>query len=278
MNEQENSTVDGLRVRGSGAWAEEKLYYLRRYLDIFSQGMKNKWGGRLYYVDLFAGPGRCQVRGTEKEFDGSPLIALTDFDFAKYYFFESDPACFHALDMRTKARAPDKLEQLQIFQGDCSDAIEDASLPSEGLGVAFIDPTGISQIPFETVRKLTAGRKIDLIINFPEGMGIRMNLHQYTQTDTNALSRFMGSDRWKTRYDSSLTSFDQVCSQIAKEYLANLGALGYLAVDSDWIPVRSDKNALLYYLLFASKNPRGNDFWRKIKQIGPYGQRELSWG
>jgi hypothetical protein len=32
---------------------------------------------------------------------------------------------------------------------------------------------------------------------------------------------------------------------------------------------------LLYYLLFASKNPRGNDFWRKIKRIGPHGQREL---
>lgn len=110
MNEQEISTVDGLPVRSSGAWAEEKLYYLRRYLDIFSNGMKNKWGGRMYYVDLFAGSGRCRVRGTKKEFDGSPLIALTDFDFAKYYFFESEPACFHALDARAKARAPNKIE------------------------------------------------------------------------------------------------------------------------------------------------------------------------
>src|SRR5690348_5460979 len=33
----------------------------------------------MYYVDLFAGPGRCRIRGTEKELDGSPLIALTDF-------------------------------------------------------------------------------------------------------------------------------------------------------------------------------------------------------
>jgi len=42
MNEQEVSAADGLPVRGSRSWAEEKLYYLRRYLDIFSNGMKNK--------------------------------------------------------------------------------------------------------------------------------------------------------------------------------------------------------------------------------------------
>jgi three-Cys-motif partner protein len=275
MNEQEISSADGLPVRSSGSWAEEKLYYLRRYLDIFSNGMKNKWGGRLYYVDLFAGPGRCRVRGSEKEFDGSPLIALTDFDFAKYYFFESALACFHALDARAKARAPNRLEQLQIIPGDCNETIEKANLPSEGLGVAFIDPTGISQVPFETIRKLTTDRKIDLIINFPEGMGIRMNLHQYTDTETNALSLFMGSERWKTRYQQSLTSFDQVCSEIAKEYLANLESLGYRSLDSDWIPVRTDQNALIYYLMFASKHPRGNDFWHRITRINLHGQREL---
>ena len=85
----------------------------------------------------------------------------------------------------------------------------------------------------------------------------------------------MGSARWRERYGQSLTSFDQVCAEIAKEYLDNLRSLGYLAVDSDWIPVRTDKNRLLYYLLFASKNPRGNDFWRKIKRIGPHGERGL---
>jgi three-Cys-motif partner protein len=159
--------------------------------------------------------------------------------------------------------------------GDCNETIEQANLPTTGLGLAFIDPTGISQISFDTVRKLTIGRQIDLIINFPEGMGIRMNLHQYTQTDESALTRFMGSARWKERYGQSLTSFDQVCAEIAKEYLDNLRSLGYLAVDSDWIPVRTGQNTLLYYLLFASKNPRGNDFWRKIKRIGPHGERDL---
>lgn len=275
MNEKEISANDGLPVRSSGAWVEEKLYYLRRYLSIFSVGMKNKWRGRLYYVDLFAGPGVCRIRRSEKEVDGSPLIALTEFDFAKYYFFEAESSCFQALAIRAEKRTPDKSGKVSMLLGDCNDTIQEAQFPSQGLGVAFIDPTGISQISFETMRKLSAGRQIDLIINFPEGMGIRMNLHQYTQTEKNALSRFMGSERWRALYQQSLSSYDQVCSEIAKEYLANLGELGYCAVDSDWIPVKTDQNVLLYYLLFASKNPRGNDFWRKISRIGPHGQRGL---
>jgi hypothetical protein len=46
-------------------------------------------------------------------------------------------------------------------------------------------------------------------------------------------------------------------------------------VDGEQIPVKADKNVLLYYLLFASKHPRGNDYWRKISLIGPHGQRKL---
>ena len=276
MPEQNLLGNDGLPVRDSGIWVKQKLYYLGRYLKIFSVGMKNKWSGRLYYVDLFAGPGRCRIRATQEEIDGSPLVALLGFNFAEYFFFEADHAYFEALDTRAKKRAPDKYENVRMIPGDCNDTIERAGLPSEGLGLAFIDSTGISQISFETLRRLTAGRQIDLIINFPEGMGIRMNLHQYTQTETNALTCFMGSARWKERYQQSLTSFDQVCTEIAEEYLDNLGSLGYLAVDSDWIPVRTDQNTLLYYLLFASKNPRGNEFWRKIALIGPHGQRRLA--
>jgi three-Cys-motif partner protein len=275
MSEQGLFGKDGLAVRDSGSWAKEKLYYLGRYLKIFSVGMKNKWPGKLYYVDLFAGPGRCRIRGTEEEIDASPLVALLGFDFAKYFFFEEDRPCFDALETRGRKRAPDRWERVKTIPGDCNETIEQADLPSEGLGIAFIDPTGISQVSFDTIQRLTSGRQIDLIINFPEGMGIRMNLFQYTQTETNALDRFMGSARWKERFRESLTSFDQACTAIAQEYLTNLRSLGYLAVDSDWIPVKTGQNTLLYYLLFASKNPRGNDFWRKIKRIGPHGQREL---
>jgi three-Cys-motif partner protein len=73
---------DGLPIRDSGIWAKEKLHYLEDYLNIFFFGMRKKWPGKLYYIDLFSGPGLCRIRETGEELDGSPLIALR-FDFEK---------------------------------------------------------------------------------------------------------------------------------------------------------------------------------------------------
>jgi three-Cys-motif partner protein len=262
---------DGLPVRNSGIWAKEKLYYLERYLDIFSVGMHQKWMGKLYYVDLFAGPGRCLIPETE-EFDGSPLIALK-FNFTKYFFIEADASSWKALSTRIKTRAPEK--DVVLIHGDCNKTIDEIKPTPGSLGLAFIDPTGISPIAFETIRKLTKNRKIDLIINFHEGMGVRMNIHQYTQKEQSALKTFLGSDRSIKKFSTAPSSIDQVCREITAEYRDNLRDIDYQVVDGDQIPIKTDKNALLYYLLFASKDPRGNDFWRKIGLINPHGQRKL---
>jgi three-Cys-motif partner protein len=168
MKVSEAEGDDGLPVRASGIWAKEKLYYLEHYLDIFSVGMHKKWHGKLYYIDLFAGPGRCLVRETKEEVDGSPLIALK-FDFAKYFFVETDSANYTALSARVKTRSPQK--DVVIIPGDCNEEIGKIKPAVGSLGLAFIDPTGISSIAFDTIRVLTQSRQMDLIINFPRRHG-----------------------------------------------------------------------------------------------------------
>jgi hypothetical protein len=44
---------DGELVLKAGLWAIGKLYYIRRYCDIFNAAMKDKWPTRVY-IDLFA--------------------------------------------------------------------------------------------------------------------------------------------------------------------------------------------------------------------------------
>jgi len=271
-----NETIygkDGLAVRDSGEWIQSKFHYLSRYLKTFTVSMKGKWD--LYYVDLFAGPGRCKIRESHEELDGSPLIALLANDFDKYYFFEADPECYEALTQRIKKYAPEKAEKVQLIFGDCNTGIDQIKPLPNGLGVAFIDPTGLSPIAFETIRRLSVGRKIDLIINFHDGMGIRMNIHQYTKSKETALDVFMGSNRWRQRFEQKLMSFEDICHAIVNEYIENLGKLGYLAFDDEMVSITTKQNVLLYYLLFASKHPRGNDLWRKIGVIDPHGQRKL---
>jgi three-Cys-motif partner protein len=272
MAEGDTVGSDDLTARDSGVWAKEKLYYLEHYLDIFSVGMKKKWAEKLYYVDLFAGPGKCRIRETKEEMDGSPLIALK-FNFAEYFFFESDTTCYHALAERVKRRAPNKV--VKLIPGDCNSEINLVEPAPSSLGLAFVDPTGVSALAFETLRRLTLNRKIDLIINFHEGMGIRMNIHQHTKKEGGALDSFVGSARWRQKFMSAPSSIDDVCREITNEFQENLRGLGYRMVDRDHMPVRTDQNTLLYYLVFASKHPRGNEFWRKITLISPYGQRKF---
>ncbi len=272
MHEQNLLGSDGLPARESGNWTKEKLYYLEHYLDIFSVGMKRKWAGKIYYVDLFAGPGKCRIRETREEIDGSPLIALK-FGFVKYFFFESNTECQMALTARVKARAPEK--DVQIIPGDCNEKVDQIELPAASLGLAFIGPTGVSPLAFETIRRLAVNRKIDLIINFHEGMGIRMNIHQHTKKEGGALDSFVGSARWRQKFLNAPSSIDEVCREITNEFQDNLRGLDYRMIDRDHIPVRTDQNSLLYYLIFASKHPRGNEFWRKITLINPYGQRRF---
>jgi three-Cys-motif partner protein len=97
--------TDMLPARCVGIWSDDKLFYLKRYADIFAKGMKNKWPNRVY-LDPFAGPGRCRVRPTGEFVDGSPALALK-LPFTHYHFGDLSPNVTAALDTRVKKTALD---------------------------------------------------------------------------------------------------------------------------------------------------------------------------
>jgi len=85
------STADGLRTMPVGPWAEKKYSHIKLYIELFSTGMKKIWQYRVY-VDLFSGPGKVQVRNTEKILLGSPLLALGIRDkFSHHVFCDQNP-------------------------------------------------------------------------------------------------------------------------------------------------------------------------------------------
>lgn len=92
------SEEDGLPVRCVGGWSRNKHYYIERYIDIFHSGMGKKFP-TINYIDLFAGPGKCRVKGTRELADGSPLIAAR-FGFSGYYLVDMNPDVIAALQKR----------------------------------------------------------------------------------------------------------------------------------------------------------------------------------
>jgi len=263
---------DGLPGRATGPWVFDKKHYFERYLDIFSRGVRRKWAGKLSYVDLFSGPGRSVIRNTNEEVQGSPFLSL-NYDFARYVFVDV-PDVLASLEGRLSGHP--KRTQITLVPGDCNKVIPEIlkALPTDHLTLAFIDPTGL-QITFNTIQRLVHNRRVDLLMTIQLGMGIRMNLPQYIQTEGNALTEFLGNSDW--RLDCEIGgSWSQVARRILDRYMKQIKALDYLTVRDREIEIRTDEgNLLLYFMVLASRHPRGGDFWRKATQIGPSGQRVL---
>lgn len=107
------------------------------------------------------------------------------------------------------------------------------------------------------------------------GMGIRLNLPQFIQTAGAALTDWLGNSDWRKDCDAG-GSPSQITRRIVNRYLGQIRDLGYGTVEDRETEVRTDEtNLLLYFMVLASRHPRGEDFWRKATEIGPSGQRRL---
>lgn len=272
MTENPISLSDGLPARSTGPWVYDKKHYFERYLSIFSRGIGPKWAGKTCYVDLFAGPGRSIVRGSQEEVKGSPFVAL-DYEFSRYVFVDI-PEILVTVAKRLASHP--KRSQVALVPGDCNSVIQEVlkQLPAGHLTLAFIDPTGL-QIKFNTIQRLVHNRSVDLLMTIQLGMGIRLNLPQFTQSEGAALTEWLGNSDWRKDRDEG-GSWSQITRRIVGRYLAQIRQLGYGTVQDREIEVRTDEtNLLLYFMVLASRHPRGEDFWRKATQIGPSGQRRL---
>jgi len=276
---------DGLPMREAWAWAKEKLDYLKRYIDVFETSMRQKWPIR-YYVDLLAGPGKNIDRDSGAIMLGSPLIALTTtYPLTGYFFTDVSDENTKALLQRCAA-APHS-QQVDIRTGDCNDLVNDtvAHIKQDdwrSLNLAFLDPTGM-ELQWETVVKLATVRRMDLIINYPQG-GLNRSMPQAFETEgQTSVDDFFGDRAWRKIYRDWLSQGKPpgLHRQLIDFYKARLQNLDYeevLRADQigDEPLIRSvRRRAPLYRLLFASKDRLGHDFWHKVTRRDVYGQRRF---
>lgn len=100
---QTHKSEDGLSLHCCGSWSKDKIDHFEYYAEMFSTGMKNKWNGRLYYVDLFSGPGKCIARENLEEFDGTCMRAVNIKDkFNHYFLVDTNSLCIKDLKQRLK--------------------------------------------------------------------------------------------------------------------------------------------------------------------------------
>lgn len=270
---------DGLPVREVGAWSKNKHYFLERYIDAFTTSMKDKprWSG-LGYVDLFAGPGMCRIRNSREQIDGSPLIALNapreSKSFNAFFFADKSPDALNAIEKRFTARSAHA--KPHVYVGDCNETIDKIvkDMDRHALYLAFIDPTGLD-VHFDTIRKLTSMRRVDLIISIMDRLDLVRNIraYYYPRKSLN-LDTFLGEGvDWRQEFDS-LPNQDakHVTDLFLDLYRRQLRAIGY---EHFGLPKRIAGAVPFYLLFFASRHKLGAELWDNISATEPNGQRPL---
>jgi len=247
---------DGELAIKVGPWAKEKLIYIKGLCDIFNVGMKNLWPTRAY-VDLFAGPGTCVVEKTGEEIPGSPIIALScKTPFTHYFFNDIKPELTWALESRVASCSSANVE---FLSEDCNSAVDVllTKLPPDSLDFCFIDPLNW-EINFNSIRKLTQNRKMDLAITFHIG-----SIKRTAGNPPQELIDFFPDLNWKQEYEKVRAKGKSTGRVLLDAYEGGLRNIGYGEI-RDYVLEKNQKGVPLYHLIFASKHPRGADFWEKI--------------
>jgi three-Cys-motif partner protein len=262
------SVTDGLVVRKSGEWAKRKHHFLKNYCGITTKSMRKKF--RLVYLDVMAGPGLCKIEETHEEFPGSPLVAL-DYDFAEYIFIEDDPESASALKQRV-AQHP-KASKVKIIPKNWINVVESRRLRFDGstLIVAFVDPTGISQVPLSALKRLAASPRIDLLVTIQYRLGIVWNAPQYLKAKNNqtALDNFLGDQSWRAWENKEAGEF----GRLAVEYFCDKFQKEERFIGTRHVSI-PESNPLYRFTLF-SRHPCAEDFWLKVLKTDEKGQRNL---
>jgi len=252
---------DGLSLRCTGSWSKEKIGLFKYYAEMFVTGMKNKWEKR-YYIDLFAGPGKCIIREDLGEIDSSCLEIINLKDkFTKYFLVDKSLSCIKDLKKRVGddksavfLNEDSNLEIKKIIQ----------TIPENSLSLAIIDPDSL-QFHFDNYTELSKCR-VDLIVTYPIGPIERAISSVYKQRlKSDILDKF--HPEWEKIISKKGwgNSKKENIRDLIKDYIKKIEKLGYFS--SNLIqPFKNQKNTTLYYLFAFSKSEKGISFWRKATQ------------
>jgi three-Cys-motif partner protein len=263
---------DRLPISEIGAWGEEKYRHVQLYASLFAKSMRGKWDA-LVYLDLFAGSGRSQIRGTGRLIHASPLLILGMPEaYDRYIFCEQDTSYADALEARCRRDFAQR--NVKVLTGNANALVETviSEMPLPGrnykvLGFCFLDPYQLQNLHFSTIRMLSQ-RFMDFLVLIPSSMDANRNEQNYLKPRNNTLENFVGNPDWRARWKKEKVSGKSFEHFVVEEFGRSMQTLGYIDPGlSEAIMIRSDdKNLPLYRLALYSKHRLGSKFWKETKK------------
>jgi three-Cys-motif partner protein len=252
-----------------GSWTEIKLEIIRKYAATYSRILNSQEYIRHYsYIDAFAGSGYHRSKVTRDLVEGSPRVALSiEPPFSEYVFIDLD---------RVKVRTLRELEAshrglVRVHEGDCNSILVDEVLPAVRFdtyrrALCLLDPYGL-HLHWDVVR--TAGKlgTVEIFLNFPT-MDMNRNVLKRARAKVAPeqearMTAFWGNEGWRdAAYRKELDLFGEVEEKETNEavvsaYCERLKSVAGFEYVAPPLPMRNSRNAVVYYLVFASPNRTG---------------------
>ncbi len=262
-----------------GAWTERKLSVVRRYLEMYSQALKNQSFQRVY-IDAFAGTGDR----IDKRRETLPLLDLPEFEAvvkgsARLALEVEPPFHRYVLVERVTRRASELAalkaeypnQEIEIVNADANVAIADLCKATSWRGtrgVVFLDPYGL-QVTWDTLVVIARTKALDVWILFPAGMGLNRLLTKSGDIPLEwqeTLDRSLGTKDWRSAFyrsedeadlfegSRSKTVKDADPIKLEKFYLDRLRTI-FPTVMNKCIRLTNSKDQTMYLLCFACANP-----------------------
>lgn len=265
---------DGLIIPEVGAWGKEKYRLVTLYADMFASSMKDKWECRVY-LDLFSGAGLSRIEGTREIVAASPLLALDiENRFDRYIFCEENREKFSALKDRCGKFFP--TADIRFVEGDANIVVDQIikEMPQykkgfRVLSFCFVDPYKVSNLNFETIKKLSKNF-MDFLVLIPTHMDAHRNVGPYLQPGNKKVDNFLGSSGWRDEWSIAEKRGERFSNFFADCFGNSMSRLGFIYSGiAETVLIRSvDKNLPLYRLAFFSKNQLAYKLWKEAKKYG----------
>jgi len=258
-----------------GPWSEIKIEIIEKYAKAYSQILaKNPSISEHAYIDAFSGAGEHRSRSSGEMVKGSPLVALgVEPRFKRYHFIDIHKERLAYLQNLAQDRT-----DVTLHEGDCNEILVRDVFPliqytKRKRALCLIDPYGLD-LDWTVIQSAGASRTIEIFLNFPV-MHINRNVLRKDQkavseSEAQRFTRLWGDESWReVAYDDG--SGDLFGYQHRKPHEAYVKAFrerlkkvaGFKFVPEP-LAMRNSRNAVVYYLFFASRNSTGGKIVEEI--------------
>ena len=216
---------------------------------------------------MFCWPGRCVIRHSDAETEGSPLIAV-EAPFTHYCFADADAPSVDVLRERV-AGINGSGKRLHYYADRAEETVDkvlrDLPRPNRPLGLVFLDPWAWN-FSFEGLKRLTGGRRLDIRVNFNIGYMKRNWRYESLELDS-----FLNLPVDHREFFETKAQGIPDTRTLLDHYEDELRKIGYEHTADDR-PVTNSNNTPLYHLLLGSKNKLGKTLKDAVSQKTLSGQ------